>query len=60
LTKRQAEVLRLLAQGQPTKQIARVLDLGIGTVKIHLAAVFRALNAKNRTEAALLAAKFNL
>jgi DNA-binding NarL/FixJ family response regulator len=60
LTKRQAEVLRLLRQGQPTKQIARGLDLGIGTVKIHLAAVFRALNAKNRTEAALLAAKFNL
>jgi DNA-binding NarL/FixJ family response regulator len=60
LTKRQTEVLHLLAQGQPTKQIARVLDLGIGTVKIHLAAVFRALNAKNRTEAALLAAKFNL
>ena len=60
LTKRQAEVLRLLGQGQPTKQIARGLDLGIGTVKIHLAAVFKALNAKNRTEAALMATKFNL
>jgi DNA-binding NarL/FixJ family response regulator len=60
LTQRQAEVLRLLKQGQPTKQIARGLDLGIGTVKIHLAAVFRALNARNRTEAALMAAKFNL
>ncbi len=60
LTKRQAEVLRLLSQGQPTKQIARGLDLGIGTVKIHLAAVFRALDVKNRTEAALMASKFNL
>jgi len=60
LTKRQAEVLRLLGQGQPTKQIARGLDLGIGTVKIHLAAVFKALNAKNRTEAALMATKYNL
>jgi DNA-binding NarL/FixJ family response regulator len=60
LTKRQAEVLRLLGQGQPTKQIARGLDLGIGTVKIHLTAVFKALNAKNRTEAALMATKFNL
>ena len=60
LTKRQAEVLRLLGQGQPTKQIARGLDLGIGTVKIHLAAVFKALNAKNRTEAALMASRFNL
>ena len=60
MTKRQAEVLRLLRQGQPTKQIACGLDLGIGTVKIHLAAVFRALSAKNRTEAALLAVKFKL
>lgn len=60
LTKRQAEVLRLLKQGQPTKQIARGLDLGIGTVKIHLAAVFRALDVKNRTEAALVASKYNL
>ncbi len=60
LTKRQAEVLRLLRQGEPTKQIARRLNLGIGTVKIHLAAVFRTLNARNRTEAALLASKFNL
>ena len=60
LTKRQAEVLRLVGQGQPTKQIARALDLGIGTVKIHLAAVFRELHAKNRTEAALLATKYNL
>jgi DNA-binding NarL/FixJ family response regulator len=60
LTKRQAEVLRLLGQGQPTKQIARGLDLGIGTVKIHLAAVFKALNAKNRTEAALMATRYNL
>jgi len=38
----------------------RRLDLGIGSVKIHLAAVLRELNAKNRTEAALLTAKFNL
>jgi DNA-binding NarL/FixJ family response regulator len=60
LTKRQVEVLRLLGQGQPTKQIARGLDLGIGTVKIHLAAVFKALNAKNRTEAALMATRYNL
>lgn len=60
LTKRQVEVLRLLSQGHPTKQIARALDLGIGTVKIHIAGLFRELNARNRTEAALLAAKFNL
>lgn len=59
-TTRQLDVLRLLAEGRSTKEIARSLDLGPGTVKIHLAAIFRALNAHNRTEAVVLAAKLNL
>ena len=37
--------------------LARELDLAEGTVKIHLAAIFRALNARNRTEAVVLAGK---
>lgn len=59
-TSRQRDVLRLLAEGRSTKEIARVLGLGPGTVKIHLAAIFRALNAQNRTEAVVLAAKLRL
>jgi DNA-binding NarL/FixJ family response regulator len=59
-TSRQRDVLRLLAQGRSTKEIARTLDLGPGTVKIHLGAIFRALNAHNRTEAVVLAARLNL
>lgn len=59
-TSRQLDVLRLLAEGRSTKEIARTLELGPGTVKIHLAAIFRALNAHNRTEAVVLAAKLNL
>jgi DNA-binding NarL/FixJ family response regulator len=51
LTDRQLEVLRLLAEGKPNKLIARALTLSEGTVKIHLAAIFRALNVNNRTEA---------
>lgn len=54
-TPRQRDVLRLLAAGKSNKEIARDLDLAEGTVKIHLAAVFRALNARNRTEAVVLA-----
>jgi len=57
-TPRQRDVLRLLAAGKSNKEIARELDLAEGTVKIHLAAVFRALNARNRTEAVVLAGKF--
>ena len=51
LTLRQEEVLRLLEAGQSTKDIARSLGLGVGTVKIHLAAVYRIMGARNRLEA---------
>jgi len=59
-TGRQLAVLRLLAEGRSTKDIARDLGLGVGTVKVHLAAIFRALNANNRTEAVVLASKLKL
>ncbi|HMN20150.1 MAG TPA: response regulator transcription factor [Ottowia sp.] len=55
LTERQIDVLRLLSQGQPNKVIGRSLGISEGTVKIHLAAIFRALNARNRTEAVMTA-----
>ena len=60
LTPRQKDVLRLLAKGKSNKEIARELDLAEGTVKIHLAAVLRFLKARNRTEAAVLAARFKI
>jgi len=53
LTTRQLEVLRLLLKGNPNKLIARTLDLSEGTVKLHVAAIFRALKVNNRTEAVL-------
>jgi len=51
LTERQLDVLRLLSQGKPNKLIARDLGISEGTVKIHLAAIFRALSVRNRVEA---------
>lgn len=51
LTNRQIDVLKLLSQGKPNKSIARDLNISEGTVKIHLAAIFRALNVRNRVEA---------
>ena len=56
LTTRQLDVVRCLAQGKPNKLIARELGVTEGTVKVHLLAVFRALDVRNRT-AAVLAAK---
>lgn len=60
LTARQIDVLRELAKGLSNKQIARSLDVTEGTVKIHLAAIFRNLKVNNRTEAVLMAQKMGL
>lgn len=60
LTSRQIDVLRELAKGLSNKQIASALEVTEGTVKIHLAAVFRNLKVNNRTEAVLVAQKMGL
>lgn len=57
LTRRQSEILPMLAQGMSNKEIARELSIAEGTCKIHTAALLRALGARNRTEAAFMAAK---
>jgi DNA-binding CsgD family transcriptional regulator len=57
LTRRQNEILPLLAQGMSNKEIAKHLRIAPGTAKIHTAALLRALQAHNRTEAAFIAAK---
>ncbi|MGO4571817.1 LuxR C-terminal-related transcriptional regulator [Microvirga sp. 2TAF3] len=52
LTPRQRDVLELLVQGMPNKDIASALQLGRGTVKIHIAAIFRHFGVSNRAAAA--------
>ena len=52
LTVRQIEILTLLSKGEPNKVIARTLDLSEKTVKVHITAIFKALNVVNRTQAA--------
>jgi DNA-binding NarL/FixJ family response regulator len=55
LTQRQCDVLELLVKGLPNKLICRELDLSPNTVKSHVSAIFRALNATNRTQAVIAA-----
>jgi DNA-binding NarL/FixJ family response regulator len=55
LTPRQQDVLRLLRDGKSNKEMARILSLGAGTVKVHVAAVLRSLGVPNRTAAASIA-----
>lgn len=52
LTRRQRQVLDLIAAGQSNKEIARTLSLGEGTVKIHVTALLRVLGVPNRSAAA--------
>lgn len=60
LTPRQAEVLQLMGNGLSNKSIAQRLDLSEGTVKLHVNAILRALNARNRTEAVVEATRRRL
>lgn len=55
LTSREREVLHGLSKGLSNKEIARELALQEVTVKLHVKTLFRKLDAKNRTQAAMLA-----
>lgn len=54
LTPRLREVLELLAEGLPNKEIAYLMGISPATVKAHVAALFRRLGAESRLEAAML------
>src|SRR3982750_2739274 len=60
LTPRQLEVLELLAEGLPNKLICRRLNISTGTVKVHVANIMRTLNAQSRTQAAIIAHRYQL
>ena len=57
LTPRQKEVLHLVVQGKSNKEIARTLELGEGTVKVHMSALFRSLGTSSRSAAAVVGAQ---
>lgn len=51
LTPRQCEVLHQLSEGKANKEIGRTLNLTDSTVRAHVAAILKAFNVKNRTQA---------
>jgi len=55
LTERETEVLRALTEGKSNKEIALDLDLKEVTIKLHVKTLCRKLDAKNRTQAAMIA-----
>ena len=54
LTPRESEILKLIADGQSNKLIARNLGISDGTVKLHVKAVLRKLEVHSRVEAAVM------
>lgn len=60
LTTRQIEVLTQLCSGKNNKAIGRELAMSEGTVKSHIASIYRALNVTNRTQAARIAIAMGL
>lgn len=53
LTRRQREVLALLAEGLSNQEIGERLELNLSTVKSHVTAILRTLDVENRTQAVL-------
>ena len=60
LTKREVEVLRLVAKGMNTRAIARVLTIEEGTAKLHIHNILRKLDVSSRTGAAIWAVHMGL
>ncbi|EJE4115407.1 LuxR C-terminal-related transcriptional regulator [Salmonella enterica subsp. enterica serovar Enteritidis] len=54
LSARQREILQMLAAGESNKQIGRALNISTGTVKAHLESLYRRLDVKNCTQAAMM------
>jgi DNA-binding NarL/FixJ family response regulator len=60
LTPRQQEVLQLLAEGRPMKEIAGILKVSEKTVMFHKYHIMQSFNLKNNTELVLFAVKHHL
>ena len=60
LTRRELEVLSLIANGRTNQQIAAALFITAGTVRVHVHTILQKLNVSDRTQAAIFALQQNL
>lgn len=60
LTRREYEVLILIAEGQNNKEIAESLFISEKTVKNHVSNIFKKIDVNDRTQAAIYAYKHNI
>jgi two-component system NarL family response regulator len=55
LTQREQEILVLIAAGRTNQEIAQLLHIATGTVRVHVHAILQKLEVRDRTQAAVLA-----
>jgi len=60
LTKREQEILALVAAGKSNQEIANILYIAPGTVRVHVHTILQKLEVRDRTQAAVLAIQKNL
>ncbi len=60
ITKREEEVLQLIANGCSTPEVAEQLYISQKTVKNHLASIYQKLDARDRTQAVLAAVRMGI
>ena len=60
LTRRETDVLALIAAGAPNKEISRRLELSMNTVKSHIRTAYRAMGVTSRTQAVLWAVEHGI
>ena len=57
LTRREVEVLKMIASGSSNKEIASILSISERTVKNHVSNIFKKIDVSDRTQAAVFAIK---
>jgi two-component system NarL family response regulator len=60
LTRREQEILALVAKGQSNQEIAKTLYIAPGTVRVHVHTILQKLDVRDRTQAAVLALRAGL
>ena len=60
LTRREQEILALIADGKTNQEIAQMLYIAPGTVRVHVHAILQKLDVRDRTQAAVIAIQKHL
>ena len=60
ISKREEEVLQLIADGLSTTEVAKKLYISVKTVKNHLASIYQKLDSRDRTQAVVQAVRMGI